>query len=86
MADIIIRKESIFQRLKNSEIASILNVTPETFSRILAKFKKEGIISIKAHKLEVLDRKKLEIILETNKVKECNDCIVNFKKQIGFED
>jgi len=86
VADIIIHKESIFQRLKNSEIASILNVTPETFSRILAKFKKEGIISIKSHKLEVLDRDKLMSILETNKVKECTDCIVNFKKQIGFKD
>ena len=86
VADIIIHKESIFQRLKNSEIASILNVTPETFSRILAKFKKEGIISVKSHKLEVLDRDKLMSILETNKVKECTDCIVNFKKQIGFKD
>ena len=86
VADIIIHKESIFQRLKNSEIASILNVTPETFSRILAKFKKEGIISMKSHKLEILDRDKLINILETNKVKECTNCIVNFKKQIGFED
>lgn len=86
VADIIIHKESIFQRLKNSEIASILNVTPETFSRILAKFKKEGIISMKSHKLEILDRDKLTNILETNKVKECTDCIVNFKKQIGFTD
>ncbi len=86
VADIIINKESIFERLKNSEIASILNVTPETFSRILAKFKKEGIISIKSHKLEILDRDKLVNILETNRVKECTNCIVNFKKQIGFEE
>jgi len=86
VADIIINKESIFQRLKNSEIASILNITPETFSRILAKFKKEGLISIKSHSLEILDREKLINILETNKVKECTDCIINFKKQIGFTD
>jgi len=86
VADIIINKESIFKRLKNSEIASIVNVTPETFSRILAKFKKEGLISIKSHNLEILDREKLINILETNKVKECTDCIINFKKQIGFAD
>ncbi len=86
VADIIIHKESIFQRLKNSEIASILNITPETFSRILAKFKKEGIISMKAHKIEVLNREKLITILETNKIKECNNCIINFKRELGIED
>lgn len=86
VADIIIHKESIFERLKNSEIASILNITPETFSRILAKFKKEEIISMKSHKLEILNREKLMNILETNKMKECTDCIVNFKNQIGFKD
>ncbi len=85
VADIIIHKPSIFKRLKNSEIASILNITPETFSRILAKFKKEGIISLKNHNLEVLDRDKLMHILETNKVKECTNCIANFKAQMGLE-
>ncbi len=85
VADIIIHKPSIFERLKNSEIASILNITPETFSRILAKFKKEKIITLKNHKLEVLDSDKLLHILETNTVKECTNCIANFKAQMGLE-
>jgi len=86
VADIILSKPTIFGRLKNSEIAEILNVTPETFSRILAKFKKEKIISVKKHQLEVLDRNKLLHILETNKIKECTNCILNFKEQLGIKD
>ena len=86
VADIILNKEMIFQRLKNSEIASILNLTPETFSRIISKFKKEGIITLNAHTIDILDREKLVNIIDTNKVKECTDCIANFKSQIGFKD
>jgi len=86
VADILINKPNIFERLKNSEIASILNLTPETFSRILAKFKKEKIIIIKNHHLDILDRDKLYIILETNKIKECTNCIMSFKEKIGYID
>ena len=86
VADIIIHKPQIFERLKNSEIASILNLTPETLSRILAKFKRENIITLKNHKLDILDRDKLLVILETNKIKECTNCIASFKEQIGFKD
>ena len=85
VADILINKESIFNRLKNNEIADILNVTPETLSRILSKFKKEKIISIKKGKLEILDSDKLIDILETNKVKECTNCILKFKEQMGLD-
>ncbi len=85
VADIIVNKPQVFQRLKNSEIASILNLTPETLSRILAKFKREKIISLKNHKLDILDRDKLLVILETNKIKECTNCIATFKEQMGLE-
>ena len=85
VANIIIKKPTVFNRLKNSEIASILNLTPETFSRILAKFKREKIIEIKNHDLSILDIDKLNNILETNKIKECNNCILAFKKEHGFE-
>ena len=40
VADFMIKKMTVFNHLKNNEIASILNLTPETFSRILTKFKK----------------------------------------------
>jgi len=86
VADILINKISIFERLKNSEIASILNVTPETFSRILAKFKKEKIITRKEGSIEVLDIEKLHNILDNNKIKECTNCILHFKEQHGIKD
>ena len=37
----------IFFERKNIEIAEILNITPETYSRILKKFKQENLIDLK---------------------------------------
>ena len=54
---------------KSSEIASILNITPETLSRILTKLKKEEIITVKEHVLTILDQKALQEIIETNSMK-----------------
>jgi len=85
IADLMIKKRSVFGRLKNNEIASMLNLTPETFSRILTKFKKEGIITIEHHYLTILDEDALYRIVETNTLKECTNCIANFKKEIGYE-
>ena len=86
VADLLIKKESIFNRLKNNEIASILNISPETFSRILTKFKKESIITLENHKIKLLNRDALFYIIETNTIKECNNCIAHFKKDIGYKD
>ena len=85
VADLMIKKVTIFNRLKNNEIASILNLTPETFSRILTKFKKENIISIDNHVLKVLNTDALYSIVETNTMKECTNCIAHFKEQIGYK-
>lgn len=84
VADLMIKKASIFNRLKNNEIASILNLTPETFSRILTKFKKEGIISVEDHIIKVLNRDALFHIVDTNTMKDCTNCIVDFKAKIGY--
>jgi len=84
VADLMIEKISIFNRLRNNEIAGILNLTPETFSRILTKFKKESIIEIKDHKLRILNLEALYIILETNTVKECSNCIDLFKAKLAL--
>ena len=84
VADLMIESTVLFNRLKNNEIASILNLTPETFSRILSKFKKESIISIQNHKLRILNREALYIIVETNTVKECNNCIDVFKAKLAL--
>lgn len=83
VADLIMQKVSIFQRLKNNEIASVLNLTPETFSRILTKFKKEDIITIKNHEVTILNRDALNTIIETNTMKNCKDCFAHFKNQVG---
>jgi CRP/FNR family transcriptional regulator len=80
VADLILRKPSSFLKLKNNEIASILNLTPETFSRILTKLKKEKVIQFDEHKIEVLNADALYQIVEGNSIKECTHCIDEFKK------
>jgi len=86
VADLMIKKVAIFNRLKNNEIASILNLTPETFSRILTKFKKEGIILVDNNMLKVLNEDALYVIVDTNTMKECTNCIAHFKAEIGYKD
>lgn len=82
VADLIIEKPTLFKCLKNNEIASILNLTPETFSRILSKLKKEKIIIFRKHQLKILNREALCMIVDTNSVKECRNCIDVFNKKI----
>jgi CRP/FNR family transcriptional regulator len=86
VADLMLKKVTIFNRLKNNEIASILNLTPETFSRILTKMKKEGIIQLKNHKLVILNQDALIAIIDNNTIKNCTNCIANFKAKIGYEE
>ncbi len=69
IADLISSNAKIFQHLKNNEIASILNITPETLSRILTKLKKEEIITIREHVVTVLDKNALQGIIDTNTMK-----------------
>ncbi len=66
IADLIYNNPAVFERLKNNEIASILNITPETLSRTLSKFKKEAIITINERVVRILDKKRLQDIIETN--------------------
>jgi CRP/FNR family transcriptional regulator len=84
VADLMLKKVTIFNRLKNNEIASILNLTPETFSRILTKMKKEGIVKIENHKLIILNQDALFAIIENNTIKNCTNCIADFKAKIGY--
>ena len=83
VADLMLENIAIFSRLRNNEIAGILNLTPETFSRILSKFKKESIIEIKEHQVKILNMEALTIVLETNTVKECSNCIDLFKAKLA---
>lgn len=86
VADLMLKKVTIFNRLKNNEIASMLNLTPETFSRILTKMKKEGIVKIENHKLVILNQDALFATIENNTVKNCTNCIAEFKAKIGYQD
>ena len=85
VADLMIEKLSIFNRLRNNEIASILNISPETFSRIISKFKKENIIAVEDHKVKIINLDTLTMIVATNSVKECNNCIDIFKAKLALE-
>jgi len=82
VADLMIENISIFNKLKNNEIAGILNLTPETFSRIITKFKKEDIIKIDKKRVKILNLDALYMIIETNTVKNCTNCIADFKAQL----
>jgi len=86
VADLMLDKISIFNRLRNNEIAGILNLTPETFSRIITKFKKESIVEVKKGDLRILNVEALHIIVETNTVKECTNCIDAFKASLALQE
>jgi len=80
VADFLVKNASLFDRLKNTEIASILNLTPETLSRILSKLKKRNIIEIEHHQVTILDADVLYGIIETNCFKQdiatkCTKCV-----------
>lgn len=86
VAKLLMEKSEIFHKLKYNEIASILNITPETLSRILKKFKSEGYIeSLKAGDIVVLHPVALDAVIETNKVQDCTNCIIQFKMDHGLQ-
>jgi len=59
-----------------SMIASRLSITPETFSRILSKLKKEGLINIEDETITLVQPDKLkELIGETYKGKKPKGCM-----------
>jgi CRP/FNR family transcriptional regulator len=85
VADLMIDKISIFNKLRNNEIAGILNLTPETFSRIITKFKRESIVTVENGELKILNIDALYMIIETNSVKNCTNCIADFKAKLVLE-
>ncbi len=65
VAKIIVEHGELFETHRNTQIASILNITPETLSRILTRFKKSDLISVeKNHKIKILNTVKLTTIFE----------------------
>jgi len=59
VAKFIDEHEDLFRELKHNKVASLLNITPETFSRILKKFKDQGII----------EKRDKELIIHKDKLK-----------------
>jgi CRP/FNR family transcriptional regulator len=86
VAKILMENSEIFYKLKHNEIASILNITPETLSRILKKFKTSGLVEVKSGRIQILDLENLNLVIETNKVHDCTNCIAHFKADIGYQE
>jgi len=59
VAKLILESSEIFEVLKHSQIASFLNITPETLSRVLSKLKAKNIIKMEKHRVIILDKQKL---------------------------
>ncbi|WP_457639796.1 Crp/Fnr family transcriptional regulator [Persephonella sp.] len=59
VAKFIDEHEDLFRQLKHNKVASLLNITPETFSRILKKFKDQKIIEKKGKEL-IINKDKLK--------------------------
>ncbi len=64
VAKFIYEHEKEFLSLKKSEIASLMNITPETLSRIISKFKKLGMLRKGPNGYEVVNREALKSFYE----------------------
>ena len=60
IAKFLYENEELLKNLKQVKIAQILNITQETFSRQLAKLKKENIIENEKGYIKILDYKKIQ--------------------------
>lgn len=60
IAKFLVENGELFSSLKNTKVASLLNLTPETLSRTLTKFKKQKLISVnEQHNVKLLEEEKL---------------------------
>ena len=59
----LIENDSLLINLKQVKIAQILNITPETFSRKLAKLKKDKIIQNEKGYIKILEHEKLSFYI-----------------------
>ena len=65
IAKFLFEHKNVFETVRNNQIASILNVTPETLSRTLTKFKKENYISInKEYKITLINKIDLQKLFD----------------------
>jgi len=64
VAILLLENSIFFENSKQVNIAKLLNITPETLSRILARFRNDGLVAIENKKVEILDKITLEKICE----------------------
>ncbi len=60
VAKFIYEHEDLFLTLKHNKIASVLNITPETLSRILKKFREQNILVKDKSGYKIVDKEKLK--------------------------
>ena len=65
IAKFLLDNESILISLKQVKIAQILNITAETFSRKISKFKKDGIIQNEKGYIKILNHEELRYFVKT---------------------
>lgn len=66
IAKFLYENETVLINLKQVKIAQLLNVTPETFSRKLAKLKKENIIENEKGYIKILNHNRLKEYISYN--------------------
>ena len=64
VAKFIYENGALFDQLKQNKIAAVLNITPETMSRVMKKIKGLKLIGYEGKKLEILDRDGLRDLYE----------------------
>ena len=62
VAHFLDQDERAFERFKKQEVAYMLNLQPETLSRILRKLSRDGIIDTEGTGVAILDREQLRAI------------------------
>ncbi|NPA03432.1 MAG: Crp/Fnr family transcriptional regulator [Epsilonproteobacteria bacterium] len=64
VAKFIYEHEEEFQKFKKNEVAMLLNITPETLSRIIAKLKKLNILQKEGNIYKVVNKEGLKSLFE----------------------
>ena len=59
VAKFLYEDEELFNQLKHTKIASLLNLTPETLSRVIKKFKNLGILEKRDNRYVIKNREEL---------------------------
>lgn len=60
VAKFLYENEGLFLQLRQNKISSILNITPETMSRVLKKLKDCEIIAVQNRRFKILSKEKLK--------------------------